>query len=101
MSNPLTSQDILLLLEMCLDAEDRCAERAAAYWQRGDHAGAERERELQARYASLRYSIIGQTAAPASRGPAIPLYPDTADAAGQRGYPARRRAAQAVRPAGG
>lgn len=67
MRNPLSSPEILALIEMCLDAEDRCAERAAEARERGDDAALERERLVKARYARLRHRISGQTHAVAGR----------------------------------
>lgn len=64
MTKPLGSRDMLFLLEMCLDAEDRCAERALAARQRGDRAGADRELALRARYARLRDAILGHMGGP-------------------------------------
>jgi hypothetical protein len=68
MTNPLSSRDLLVLMEMCLDAEDRCAERALVARQRGDFAAADRELKLQERYSRLRYSVFRQMDLPKPAG---------------------------------
>ncbi len=53
-----TNPDMLVLLEMCLDAEERCAEREAEAWQKGDQDAIEREVVAKRRYVRLRHSIV-------------------------------------------
>jgi hypothetical protein len=53
-----TDSQILMLFELCLDAEDRCDERSRDMKARGDHIGAAREAELEQRYKSLRNKLF-------------------------------------------
>jgi hypothetical protein len=64
MSHPLSSRDLLVLMEMCLDAEDRCEERYLAAREKGDFDAADRQQKLKERYNKLRYSVIGQMGQP-------------------------------------
>jgi hypothetical protein len=53
-----TDSQLLMLFELCLDAEDRCDERSREARARGDHEGADRESQLENRYKSLRNRLF-------------------------------------------
>ena len=48
-----TDTQLLMLFELCLDAEDRCDERSREARARGDHETATREAQLEERYKNL------------------------------------------------
>ena len=53
-----TDSQLLMLFELCLDAEDRCDERSREARARGDHESADRESQLESRYKSLRNRLF-------------------------------------------
>lgn len=54
----LSSRELLLLLEMCLDAEDRCARRQRAAIENGDDAAAAAAADLGATYSDLKVRLF-------------------------------------------
>jgi hypothetical protein len=53
-----TDTQLLMLFELCLDAEDRCDERRRDADARGDHESATREAQLEERYKNLRNRLF-------------------------------------------
>jgi hypothetical protein len=53
-----SDSQLLMLFELCLDAEDRCDERGREARARGDHEAADREAQLENRYKSLRNRLF-------------------------------------------
>ena len=53
-----TDTQLLMLFELCLDAEDRCDERSREAHARGDHEAALREAQLEERYKNLRNRLF-------------------------------------------
>ena len=53
-----TDTQLLMLFELCLDAEDRCEERSRAALARGDQEAVLREAQLEERYKSLRNRLF-------------------------------------------
>ena len=47
-----------MLFELCLDAEDRCDERAREARARGDHEAADRDTQVEERYKNLRNRLF-------------------------------------------
>ena len=59
MRRPLvTDSQLLMLFDLCLDAEDRCDERAREARARGDNEAAEHAAELENRYKDLRNRLF-------------------------------------------
>jgi hypothetical protein len=53
-----TDTQLLMMFELCLDAEDRCDERSREARARGDHEAATREARLEERYKNLRNRLF-------------------------------------------
>jgi hypothetical protein len=53
-----TDSQMLMLFELCLDAEDRCDERSREARARGDNEAAEHAAELENRYKNLRNRLF-------------------------------------------
>ena len=53
-----TDTQLLMLFELCLDAEDRCDARRREAGVRGDHDSASREAQLEERYKNLRNRLF-------------------------------------------
>ena len=53
-----TDTQLLMLFELCLDAEDRCDERSRDARARGDHEAMLREAQLEDRYKNLRNRLF-------------------------------------------
>jgi hypothetical protein len=53
-----TDTQLLMMFELCLDAEDRCDERSREALARGDHDAAHREAQLEERYKNLRNRLF-------------------------------------------
>ena len=56
----LGERDAQLLLEMCIDAEERCDQRIQEARDKGDHQGAGRAIEQKERYESLKRKIVAE-----------------------------------------
>ncbi len=54
----LSGQELLLMLEMCLDAEERCALRSRTASENGDHVAAATAAKLGATYTDLKYRLF-------------------------------------------
>ena len=57
-SPSVTDSQLLMLFELCLDAEDRCDERSREALARGDTEAAEHAAELENRYKHLRNRLF-------------------------------------------
>ena len=56
----LTDQDTRLLLEMCVDAEERCDQRVQEARDRGDSHGATDAIQQKERYEALKRRIVAE-----------------------------------------
>jgi hypothetical protein len=53
-----TDSQLLMLFELCLDAEDRCDERSREARARGDNEAADRDAQVEERYKNLRNRLF-------------------------------------------
>ena len=56
----LTDKDVRLLLEMCMDAEERCDQRVQEAREKGDSSGATDAIQQKERYEALKRRIVAE-----------------------------------------
>jgi hypothetical protein len=54
----LTEQQVLMMLELCLEAEERCDERISAARQKEDYSTAAYEVQLKEQYENMRARLL-------------------------------------------
>jgi hypothetical protein len=57
-SPKLTDHQVLMMLELCLDAEERCGDRIAAARERGDFNTAAYEVQLREQYENMKARLL-------------------------------------------